>query len=146
MNNWQQLRDVKLKNKRVVFPYLRISHFLLLCSGLVLVAGIVLSISELSFISPWLRVLVGLIVFVLPGGYLFALVPARDAWDIIDFVGYGFAFSVALITLVGLVTRTLAWSIETVEFVWYLLAILGFVAVLYKARPRHLIACKYVRQ
>ena len=113
---------------------IRLPRLYLYCSGLILLAGIALSLAEVTFVSPWLRVIVGLLVFLLPGGYLFALVPARDSWDIIDFVGYGFAFSVAFITLLGLITRTLSWSIDIVELVWYLLAIAGFVAVLYKTR------------
>ncbi|MCY3779759.1 MAG: hypothetical protein OXG78_05575 [Chloroflexi bacterium] len=99
-----------------------------------LAAGLVLSFTEVSFASPWPRVIIGLLVFTLPGGCLFALVPPRDSWDIIDFVGFGFAFSVALITLLGLITRTLALSIDVIEIIWYLLAILGFAAVLYKSR------------
>ncbi len=113
---------------------IRRPRFYLYCSGLIVFAGLAISLGDFSDISPWLRVIVGLLVFILPGGYLFALVPARESWDLIDFAGYGFSFSVALVTLLGLVTRTLSWSIDTVEFVWYGLAILGFVAVSYKLR------------
>ena len=103
-------------------------------SGLLIIAGTASALTGIAFVTPWLRVTLALLIFLLPGGFLFALVPTRDSWDLIDFVGYGFAFSIALMTLLGLVTRTLAWSIDIVEFAWYLLAILGFVAVFTKTR------------
>ena len=113
---------------------IRLPQLYLYFSGLVLLTGLALSLGGYTFISPWLRVVVALLVFLLPGAYLFALVPARDSWDIIDVLGYGFAFSVALITVLGLITRTLALSIDTVEFIWYSLALLGFVAVIFRTR------------
>ena len=112
--------------KRVI----RLPQLYLYISGLSLLAGIALSLGDFTSVSPWLRIIVGLLVFLLPGAYLFALVPARDSWDLIDVLGYGFAFSVALITLLGLITRTLALSIDAVEFIWYLLALLGLAAVI----------------
>ena len=101
---------------------------------MILLAGLALSLADVTFVSPWLRIMVGLLVFVLPGGCLFALIPARDEWDLIDFVGYGFVFSVALITVLGFITRALALHIDTVEFIWHTLAIAGFAAVLYRWR------------
>ena len=98
-------------------------------SGLVLIVGAALSLGDASAVSPWLRIIVGLLVFLLPGGYLFGLIPARDSWDLVDVLGYGFAFSMALVTVLGLITRTLALSIDAVELVWYLLALLGFAAL-----------------
>lgn len=78
--------------------------------------------------------MIGLLVFLLPGGLLFVLLPARADWDLIDVAGYGFAFSCALITILGLITRTLALSIEAVAFLWFLLAILGFAAAFFRLR------------
>lgn len=109
---------------------IRLPQLYLYSSAFVLIAGIALSLGDVAFISPWLRIIAGLLVFLLPGAYLFALVPARDSWDLIDVLGYGFAYSVALITLLGLITRTLALSIDAVEFIWYLLALLGLAALL----------------
>ncbi len=113
---------------------IQLPRLYLYVSGLILLAGMALSLTEAAFISVWLRVIVGLLVFILPGGYLFALIPARDSWDIIDFIGYGFAFSIVLITVLGLVTRTFYLHIDAVEFIWYALALLGFVAVWYRSR------------
>ena len=113
---------------------LRLPQLYFLCSGLVVFAGLAMSLGDFSNISPWLRVIVALLVFILPGGYLFALVPARESWDLIDFAGYGFSFSVALVTLLGLVTRTLSLSIDTIEFIWHALALLGFAAVFHRSR------------
>ena len=118
--------------KRVI----RLPRLYLYFSGLVLLAGLALSLGEFSLVSPWLRIGFGLLVFLLPGSYLFLLVPARDSWDLVDVVGYGFAFSVALITALGLIMRALSLSIDAVEFVWHLLAGLGFAAVYCaEARP-----------
>ncbi len=113
---------------------LRQPLFYLACSGLILATGMILSLADTTSVSPWLRIVTGLLVLILPGGYLFVLVPTRKSWDLIDFVGYGFAFSIALITLLGIITRTLSWSIDTVEFIWYALSLLGFAAVFIKTR------------
>ncbi len=113
---------------------IRLPRFYVLLSGLIVIAGLTLSLADVAFLSPWLRLIVGLLVFILPGGYLFALIPAREDWDLIDFIVYGFAFSVALITALGLITRTLALHIDMVEFIWHTLAIVGFAAVLYRQR------------
>ena len=99
-----------------------------------LIAGITLSVSEAGFISLWPRVIIGLIVFLLPGCFLFLLIPTRDDWDLAYVVGYGFAYSLVLVTILGFITRTLALSIGAVEFIWYLLALLGFGAVIVKTR------------
>ncbi len=118
--------------KRIVHP----PQLCLWLSGLCLLAGIALSLGDFAVVSPWLRIIVGLSVFVLPGAYLFVLFPPRESWDLIDAFGYGFVFSVALITLLGLATRTLSWSIDTVESIWYALAIFGFASAFRKFRRR----------
>ena len=107
---------------------------LLYGSGLLLIAGAALTLGDFAPVSPWLRISIGLLVFLLPGSYLFVLVPARDSWDLIDAIGYGFSFSIALMTALGLITRTLALSIDAVALIWFLLALLGFSAVFLKTR------------
>ena len=116
-------------------PVIRRPEFYIYSSGLVLLAGLSLALGDFTMVSPWLRISVGLLVFVLPGSYLFVLIPPRDEWDLIDVVGYGFAFSVALVTALGLIIRTLALSIDTVAFIWFSLALLGFIALVLKAGP-----------
>ena len=128
------LRGLHLKPYPGFFQYRFNARVLVLVGGLIVLAGLALSLAGVAFVSPWLRIIVGLLVFILPGAYLFILAPARDEWDLIDCIGYGFSFSVALITVLGLITRTLALHIDTVEFIWYTLAILGFAAVLYRRR------------
>lgn len=123
------LRSVGSFNRTIHLP-----HLYLLASALILIAGIALSLGDFASVSPWPRIIVGLLVFLLPGGYLFVLIPPRDSWDLIDVIGFGFAFSIALITVLGFITRTLALSIDTVEFIWYLLAILGFAATALRTR------------
>ncbi len=108
--------------------------YLLFCALPVLLAGLALSLGGDSAGSPWLRVMIALLVFMLPGGLLFVLLPARADWDLIDVAGYGFAFSLALITFLGLITRTLALSIDAVLFIWFLLAILGFASAFLRMR------------
>ena len=56
----------------------------------------------------------------------------REDWDLADVIGYGFSYSLAMITLLGLIARTLALSITTLELIWYLLALFGFGAVWFK--------------
>ena len=122
---------------------LRLPKLYLYFSGFVLLAGLALSLGDVTSVSPWLRIIVGLLVFLLPGGFLFVLIPVRDSWDLIDVLGYGFAFSVALISLLGLITRTLALSIDTVKFIWLLLALLGFVALAFKIRSTKAISLQF---
>ena len=101
-----------------------------------MLAGLALSLADFSFVAPWPRLIVAMLVFILPGACLFALLPARDDWDIIDAIGYGFAFSMALITLLGIITRTLALSIDQVELAWHLLGLLGLACLAYRGRGR----------
>ena len=110
-------------------------------AGVIIVAGLLLKLSDASALSPWLRVIIGLLIFLTPGSLLFALLPARDSWDLIDLVGYGFAFSIALITALGLITRTLSLSIDHVVAIWFLLALLCLAAVhkrFWRALPHNL--------
>ena len=123
-------RPAARSGNRVIRP----PQFYYFVSGLILLAGMALSLGDFTAVSPWPRIVVALLVFLLPGGCLFGLIPARDSWDLIDIVGYGFSFSIALITVLGLATRTFAWSIDTVESIWYLLAILGFAALAWRQR------------
>ena len=116
--------------KRIIRP----NVLCLWASGFVLLAGVALAMGDFTAVSPWLRIIVGLLVFLLPGGFLFALVPTRESWDLIDVLGYGFSFSIAIVTVLGLVTRTLVLSIDAVEFIWLLLALLGFAALYRKTR------------
>ncbi len=125
-----------MKPLSAFFQYWLNDRVLLLISGLIVLAGLALSLAGVVLVSPWLRIIVGLLVFILPGAYLFSLAPARDDWDLIDCIGYGFTFSVALITVLGLFTRTLRLHINTVELIWHALALLGFAAVLWRARGR----------
>ncbi|MYD09450.1 MAG: hypothetical protein F4X02_05325 [Chloroflexi bacterium] len=122
-------KAVGSRNRVIRLPQLYLGF-----SGFVLLAGVALSLGGFTFVSPWLRLAVGLLAFLLPGAYLFVLFPARDSWDLIDVLGYGFAFSVALITLLGLITRAFVLSIETVALIWHLLSLLGLAAVARRIR------------
>ena len=122
-------KTVGSRNRAIQLPQLYLGF-----SGIIWLAGMALSLGAFTAVSPWLRLAVGLLVFLLPGAYLFVLVPARESWDLIDVLGYGFGFSVALITLLGLIARTLALSIEMVELIWHLLGLLGLVAVARRIR------------
>ena len=108
----------------------------LLLSGLALIAGVSLSIGGAGIFGIWPRVIIGLLVFLLPGCYLFVLAPTRDDWDLVDVVGYGFTYSMALVTILGLIMRTLTLSISSVALIWYLLALFGFGAVTWKTGYR----------
>ena len=113
---------------------LRFPRIFLLLSGLTLVAGAWLSIGGASFVGIWPRVIIGLIIFVLPGCFMYLAAPTRDDWDLLEALGYGFTYSMALITILGLITRTLALSISVVEALWYLCALLGFIAAVIKSK------------
>lgn len=107
----------------------------LLFSGLTLIAGVSLSVSGAGIFGIWPRVVIGLFVFLLPGCFIYVLAPTRDDWDLIEALGYGFSYSMALITIVGLITRTLALSTGAVETLWYLFALLGCIAAVRKSKP-----------
>lgn len=97
-------------------------------------AGVALSLGGLAGLGLWPRVIIGLLLLLLPGACLFALLPARQDWDLIDLAGYGFAFSMALMTTLGLLTRSLAMSIDALELIWHLLSLLALAAVVLKRR------------
>ena len=113
---------------------LRYPPMYLLVSGLILMTGASLSIGGAGILGVWPRVIIGLLIFLLPGCYLFVLLPARNDWDLADVVGYGFSYSLALITILGLILRTLTLSISTLELIWYLLALFGFGAVIIRTK------------
>ncbi|MDE2638502.1 MAG: hypothetical protein OXI30_19215, partial [Chloroflexota bacterium] len=69
---------------------LQYPHLYLLLSGLVLLAGASLSIGGANIFGIWPRVVVGLLVLLLPGCYLFVLFSTREDWDLADVIGYGF--------------------------------------------------------
>ena len=114
---------------------LRLPLFYLLCCAMILIVGVSLSTIGTGILSLWPRVIAGLLVFLLPGCLVYILAPTRENSDLGDIIGHGFAYSMALITILGLITRTLAWSIDTVEFYWYTFALLGLIVVFYKVKP-----------
>ncbi len=105
-----------------------------LAGGLIFCAGLLLPYADASLETSWTRVLIAWLVFLLPGGCLFACLPAREDWDLIDFIGYGFSFSMALVTLLGFIARTLHLTIDMVELVWHGLAALGLAGMVYRSR------------
>jgi len=54
---------------------LRYPQVYLLLGGLILLAGLSLSIGGAGIFGVWLRIIIGLLIFLLPGGFLFALSP-----------------------------------------------------------------------
>ena len=115
---------------------LRYPRVYLFLSGMILIAGASLSIGGAEILGIWPRIIVGLLVLLLPGCYLFVLFPTREDWDLADVVGYGFSYSLAMITILGLIARTLTLSISALELIWYLLALLGLGAVWFKTESR----------
>ena len=114
---------------------LRLPLFYLLCCAMILIVGVSLSTIGTGILSLWPRVIAGLLVFLLPGCLVYILAPTRENSDLGDIIGHGFAYSMALITILGLITRTLALSIEIVEVSWYMLTLLGFIVVCFRIKP-----------
>ena len=104
--------------------------------GIVGLLGIASFAADMSYGLLWMRVLFACVLFVLPGGFIFSLMPVRDSWDAIDFVGYGFAISLVLMGVLGLLARTFHWTFGFIEIIWHALTILCLLAFLFKARNR----------
>ena len=104
--------------------------------GMVGLLGIASFLIDIAHILLWMRVAFAGVLFVLPGGFIFSLIPVRDSWNIIDFAGYGFAISLVLMGILGLLARTLHWTFDLIEIFWYGLIILGLIAFSLKMKNR----------
>ncbi len=85
------------------------------------IAELLLPTSQFAF---RIRVTVAFAVFLLPGAFIFSLVPVGRPRDLIDFAGYGFSISLVVMGFLGLAARTLKWRYDTVEALWIGLSIL----------------------
>ena len=108
----------------------------LVSAGLVGLLGIGSFAADMPYGLLWMRVLFACVLFVLPGGFIFSLMPVRDSWDAIDFIGYGFAISLVLMGILGLLARTFHWTFGFIEIIWYALTVLSLLTFLFKARNR----------
>ena len=97
------------------------------------IAELLLPMSQFAF---WIRVTVAFAVFLLPGAFIFSLVPVGRPRDLIDFAGYGFAISLVVMGFLGLAARTLNWRYDTVETLWIGLSIVSVAVLLFKVRHR----------
>ena len=84
----------------------------------------------------WVRVGLALMLFVLPGGLLFSFVPLRSPLSLVDFAGYGFAVSLVLISVLGLLARTLHWTFDAIQLIWFGLTALSACAFLFAPKKR----------
>jgi hypothetical protein len=89
-------------------------------------------------IHPMIRVAVGFIWFVLPGGCLGYLLVDQKYKN--GFVAFALSvpISIALIGVLGIIARTLQLNIDAINFVWYLLTITLTTLVIYQSHPTKL--------
>ncbi len=112
--------------------------------GLWLAAGLalLLCLDLLGFDSHaqlWLSVALASSLFVLPGGLL---ITAALKWlpvSLPRFVSYGFATSLALISLIGIVARSLHWTFAGLLLFWLCLTAASILVFVFKARRQRII-------
>lgn len=112
--------------------------------GLSLAAGLALlmCLDLLGFDSHlqlWLSVALAVSLFILPGGLL---VTAAQGWlplCLPRFVSYGFAISLLLISIIGIVARSLHWTFAGILLIWFCLTLASLLAFVFKARRQRII-------
>ena len=73
-------------------------------------------------LSEWIKVPLAFIVVLAPGGIIAVKLYGRLSW--LHFIVYGFPTSIAIIGILGLLARTLHWSIEVISFIWFVFFII----------------------
>ena len=113
-------------------------------TGLWLAAGLalLLCLDLLGFDSHaqlWLSVALAFALFVLPGGLLFTAALKWLPVSLPRFVSYGFATSLALISISGILARSLHWTFAGNLLFWFCLTAASILAFAFKARQQRII-------
>ena len=112
--------------------------------SLTLVAGLTLLLCAdlLGFDSHgqlWLSVSLAFALFILPGGLL---ITAAQAWlpvSLPRFISYGFATSLVLISIIGILARSLHWTFAGILLLWFCLTLASILAFAFKSRGQRII-------
>lgn len=92
-----------------------------------------------SHLQLWLSVALAFTLFVLPGGLL---ITAAQGWlplCLPRFVSYGFATSLALISLIGILARSLHWTFDGLLLFWLCLTAASILVFVFKVRRQRII-------
>lgn len=112
--------------------------------GLILTACVVLTLAwgarvlAQVMMPESLRVAIGFVLFVLPGGTLAYAIHGGKRWSWLRFFVIGLPISIGLIGGIGIVARTLHWTIYHMTTIWYGLSVLGVIAVVLQVELRGL--------
>ncbi len=99
-----------------------------------------------SHLQLWLSVALAFSLFILPGGLL---ITAAQGWlplCLPRFVSYGFAISLLLISIIGIVARSLHWTFAGILLIWFCLTLASLLAFVFKARRQRIIGSRPERE
>lgn len=78
------------------------------------------------------RVAIAILLITIPGISLTAYLYPHHPSNILHYLGYGFALSLVLIGIIGLLMRTLGWTINEVRFIWQAIICVSLLAIALK--------------
>ena len=90
----------------------------------------------------WLLVTLGLAFFMLPGGLLVTAAQGRRPVCIPRFISYGFATSLVLISGLGIVARTLHWTLDGILAIWVGLIVAAALFFAHRSRGQRIIGSR----
>lgn len=85
-------------------------------------------------LSAWISVILSFILVLIPGGTLAISLDGSRSW--IRFFSYGFPISLALIGVIGLIARSLHWTIDLINLIWFSFSILGIIWLFWQQRSK----------
>lgn len=97
----------------------RILVFVISC---LLLIFCVINMTSHFLVNEWISVVLGSLSFILPGGLLGYLIAGGSKWSWVRFIGVGLPISIALIGIIGVIGRTLHWTIFDICIIWFLLS------------------------
>ncbi|GEM_PF-4578913 len=92
------------------------------------------TVATLQFIPMMMRVAIAMIIITIPGISLTAYLSPRPPSNVFHYLGYGFALSLVFIGVIGLLMRTLGWTMREVSVIWQVLTCIGLVAIALKIK------------
>ncbi|MCY4466383.1 MAG: hypothetical protein OXE46_12680 [Chloroflexi bacterium] len=122
-------------------PGRRRSWLLLLFAALALVLPLRL-LGITTHAELWFSVTFALCLFILPGAVLITALQGRLPVCIPHFISYGFATSLVMISIIGLLARSLHWTIDGIKALWLGLLLGAVLHLARRARGRRIIGAK----
>jgi hypothetical protein len=76
-------------------------------------------------LSPWVNVILSFTFVIIPGGTVALKLYGSRSWT--RFFSYGFPISITFIGIIGLIARSLHWTIDVISFVWFSISLVSLI-------------------